>query len=74
MIPASICVHFFPALHRRCDAGLRAPDDCHGCPAYYDGRPYLGVDQTDQERERHWSEARAPATPRAHFRGQEYRP
>jgi hypothetical protein len=69
MIPGALCLHYWPGLRSSCDAGLRAPADCHGCPAYHDGTPYLGVSQTDSERERRWSDLhRSP--PHAYFRGQ----
>jgi hypothetical protein len=54
MIPAPICTHFWPRLRRKCDAGLRAPEDCEGCPAYYDGEVYLGVSIDDVERVKAW--------------------
>lgn len=74
MIPGPVCLHYHPRLIRLCDAGLRAPHDCHSCPAYDDGRPFLGVDAIDQERRTRWAELRdqdrSYALPRAVFRGQ----
>lgn len=70
MIPGPLCLHFWPGLRTRCDAGLRAPHDCHGCPAYWDGTPFLGVGSADVERERQWAALREPL-PQAHFRGQQ---
>jgi hypothetical protein len=66
MSPGKLCIHYFPSLRTSCDAGLRAPRDCHGCPAYYDGTPYLGMTDVDTQRERLW--AQAFSTPQAHFR------
>lgn len=70
MIPGPICTHFFPRLRRKCDAGLRAPHDCAGCPAYYDGESFMGVGEDDAERARAWAEIRNRRLPRAVFRGQ----
>jgi hypothetical protein len=71
MIPAQICTHFFPRLRRKCDAGLSAPTDCHGCPAYYDGTDFLGLSLDDIDREKAWAQARGERLPRAVFRGQQ---
>ena len=68
MITGPVCSHFWPRLERQCDAGLRAPEDCHGCPAYYDGSAFLGVDEVDQERVLRWTALRE-RLPAAHFRG-----
>lgn len=64
-----MCVHWWPRLRGRCDAGHRAPTDCQACAAYYDGSAFLGVSPTDIERQKTWDEARRPP-PRAVFRGQ----
>jgi hypothetical protein len=61
-------MHYWPGIRHGCDAGLRATRDCHGCPAYHDGTPYLGTSESDAERQRCWETAFA--TPQAHFRGQ----
>jgi hypothetical protein len=70
MIPGPVCTHFWPALRRQCDAGLRAPHDCSGCPAYYDGTSFMGLDEGDQKRRDEWATARAESIPRAHFKGE----
>lgn len=69
MIPGPICMHFEPALRRGCVAGLSAPSDCHGCPAYHNGEPYLGMAPADQVRSAAWDKARS-APIYAHVRGQ----
>lgn len=72
MIPEPICNHFWPTSRTGCDAGLRAPNDCYGCPAYYDGSVYLDADGHDAERAQAWAEARGQQRlPRATFRGQD---
>lgn len=74
MIPGPVCLHYQPRLIRHCVAGLRAPHDCHCCPAYDDGRHYLSVDAIDGERRTRWADLRAadrpPVLPRAVFKGQ----
>ena len=69
MIPGPICTHYWPRLRHQCAAGLSAPQDCHGCPAYYDGSAFLGVADEDRERVLRWTALRE-RVPVAHFRGQ----
>lgn len=69
MIPAPLCLHFWPGIRTKCDAGLRAPQDCYACTTYHDGTPYLGTAPVDVERETGWRAMR-DEPPRAHFRGQ----
>lgn len=64
----AVCIHYFPSLPRGCDAGLHSPQDCHGCPAYLDGTPYLGPDLGDADRVAGWSFVH-DQVPVAHFRG-----
>jgi hypothetical protein len=58
VIPAGVCLHYWPRLARQCDAGLRAPADCHGCPAYCDGTRHLEPGGDDQERAQKWGALR----------------
>jgi len=57
MIPGPICYHFEPRLRERCAAGLRAPHDCEGCPAYLDGTREVGLTDHDQTRIDGWAAA-----------------
>lgn len=68
MIPGPVCSHYWPRLKRACDAGLRAPHDCDGCPAYYDGSDFLGLSPEDDNRRDGWRATRERSLPHAHFR------
>ena len=70
MIPGPVCSHFWPGINRQCDAGLRAPRDCAGCPAYCDGTAFMGPDELDERRRAAWNEARGESVPHAHFKGE----
>lgn len=55
------------------DAGLRAPHDCEGCPAYYDGSDMIGSEPSEARRVSEWAAMLSGPrayTPRAVFRGQ----
>jgi len=57
MTNPNLCTHFFPSIPRRhCDAGMMAPLDCAGCPAYFDASDMIS--EEDAGRVREWEKIR----------------